>query len=100
MRRGFCHLEMFGQDYVFYKVISGFFAAFAAFLSALGGKKDFDRRGRREHPERITCSLASVTFVARESSAPTSRAEARGKMRQPSTLSFLWASEWREPDSF
>ena len=42
MRRGFCHLKMFGEDYVDYvvsKAISGFSAASAAFLSALGGKR-------------------------------------------------------------
>jgi hypothetical protein len=39
MRRGFCHVEMFGQDYVVSKAISRFFAVSAAFLSAPGGKK-------------------------------------------------------------
>lgn len=39
MRRGFCHLKMYGRDDVVSKAISGLLAASAAFLGALGGKR-------------------------------------------------------------
>lgn len=80
MRRGFCHLEMFGQDLRRSRSDSAFFAASAAFLSALGGKKlcpqisPSSRRGRREHPH--TCN--PCYFFGRDSGESQTRSDAAG----------------------